>query len=255
MIVRSVDQGWTVIFHSTHGLLAQTIASALKDARSLPYWFETQVAIGLHDDLHRVYGKGKHEQVTQAGAPRDFTLVPMKDGERALEMKDRIDEAFRKHSWLGVMQSKHADCLYLGEATTAEMQQMLTSEAKRREAALSRLRIDAATVQDTYDWMHFCDRLSLILCGKDVPAMHRRLEIITNAQGTQFDIWQDETESIRLSPWPFVDGSVELSVEYRTLQQLSFADDAELGDALTACAVELHTMLLRDGTSGASDRP
>ena len=33
-------------------------------ARELPYWFETQVAIGVHDDLHLVYEKGKREHLT-----------------------------------------------------------------------------------------------------------------------------------------------------------------------------------------------
>jgi hypothetical protein len=253
MIVRSVAQGWTVVFHTTHGLLAQRIASCLKAARSLPFWFETQVAIGLHDDLHRVYEKGKQEQLTEAGAPRDFTLVSMKDDERADETQAHIDEAFRKHSWLGVMQSKHADTLYRGEDTTAEMQQLLDAEAKRREATLARLRIEPSLVQDTYDWMHFCDRFSLILCGNDVPAMHRRLEIITNHGGTRFELWQDDTDCIRVAPWPFVDETVELSVEYRTLRQLSYADDDELGKALKACPVELRTIVMSNGASVDAD--
>jgi len=249
MLVRSVDQGWEVIFQTTHGLLAQNIARALEDARALPYWFETQVAIGLHDDLHQVFEKGGREYVTEAGAPRDFTLVPINAEERVVEMQDRIDEAFRKHSWLGVMQSKHADCLYRGEDTSAAMQHMLDIESTRRETVLKRLEVDAARVQETYDWMHFCDRLSLILCGNDVPAMHRQLEIITNALGTRFDIWQDDGACLRISPWPFTAACVELAVEYRTLHQLSYADDAELGEALNACPVELRIMVLADGLS------
>jgi len=254
MIVRSVDEGWTVIFHTTHGLLAQRIGSCLNCARQLPYWFETQVAIGVHDDLHRVFEKGKREFLTQAGAPRDFTLVPMKDDKRAVEMQDRIDEAFRKHSWLGVMQSKHADCLYRGEDTTAEMQRMLDAESARREAVLKRLRIEPTVVQVTYDWMHFCDRLSLILCGNDVPAMHRHLEIITNDEGTRFEIWQDETDCIRVAPWPFVDETVELPVEYRTVKQLSYADDAALGNALNECPVKLRTVVMSNRASGGADQ-
>ncbi len=209
MIVRSVDQGWTIVFQTSHGLLAQRIASCLNDARALPYWFETQVAIGLHDDLHQRYKKGEHEQLTQAGAPRDFSLVPIQDRKRADEMRKRIDEAFRKHSWLGVMQSKHADCLYRGEDTTADMQQMLDAEAQRREAALT------------------------------------RLEIMTDHGGTRFEIWQDDTDCIRVAPWPFVDEIVELSIEYRTVKQLSYADDEELGTALKACPVGIRTLAMR----------
>ena len=240
MLVRSVNQGWTVVFHTSHGLLAQRVASHLDRARELPYWFETQVAIGVHDDIHQVYEKGKREQLTQAGAPRDFTLVPMRDVDRVVTMQDRIEEGFRKHSWLGVLQSLHAECLYRGEDTANEMEPMLDLEKKRREFILKQLKVDATRVQKTYDWMHFCDRLSLILCGGDVPAMNRRLEIFTNDEGTRFEIWQDESNRIRVSPWPFVQDIVELSVEYRTLKQLSFADDAELGEILNASKVELR---------------
>jgi len=246
MIVRSVDLGWTVVFHSSHCLLSQRIASSLDEPRELPYWFETQVAIGVHDDLHQVYEKGKQLHLTQAGAPRDFSLVPMKDEDRVGKMQDRIDESFRKHSWLGVMQSIHAECLYRGEDTANEMKRMLDVEKERREIVLTQLHIDLTIVQKTYDWMHFCDRLSLILCGDDVPAMNRRLEIITNDEGTRFEIWQGDRDRIRVSPWPFVEDKVELSVEYRTVKQLSFNDDAELGNALKACQVERRQMALSE---------
>jgi len=246
MIVRSVDQGWTVVFHTSHGLLAQRIASCLNVARELPYWYETQVAIGVHDDLHVVYEKGKREHLTHAGAPRDFTLVPMQDEDRVVKTQDRINESFGKHSWLGVLQSKHAECLYRGEDTANEMQGMLDMEKKRREIMLIQLHVDPNMVQVTYDWMHFCDRLSLILCGDDIPAMNRRLEIITNDEGRRFEIWQDERDRIRVSPWPFMNDKAELSIEYRTLKQLSFVDDAELGDALKACPVELRKIVISE---------
>jgi len=240
MIVRSVDAGWTVVFHSSHGLLAQRLASHLDVEREFPFWFETQVAIGLHDDVHRVYAAGKCERLTMAGAPRDFTLVPMTAETRVSEMQTRIDDAYRKHSWLGVMQSKHAECLYCGEDTSSDMQQMLDTESERRETILKRLGIAAATVQRTYDWMHFCDRLSLILCGNDVPAMNRSLEITTDSEGSRSEIWQDEHERTRISPWPFLTETIELSIEQRTLKQLSLVDDAELGESLRAYQVELR---------------
>jgi len=248
MIVRSVETGWIVIFQTTHGLLAQRIATQLQEARALPFWFETQVAIGLHDDLHRTFQVGQHEYLTEAGAPKDFTLVAMKDGQRTSQMRDRIDEAFRKHTWIGILQSMHADCLYRSEDTTADMQAILDKEATRRNIALDRLGIKPSVVQQTYDWMHFCDRLSLILSGDDIPAMHRRLEIITNTAGTRFDVWRDATETVRIAPWPFVDESVELSIECRTLSALSYTDDAELGTALQQCDVEVRTFHLSHGS-------
>ena len=242
MIVRQMNLGWSVIFHTSHGLLAQNIASRLGEVSELPYWFETQVAIGAHDDLHCVYQKGEREHLTDAGAPCDFTLVPLDDENRVDEMQDRIDEAYRKHTWMGIMQSKHAECLYRNEDTASEMQRMLNREGERRHASLIRLGIDPAIVQKTYDWMHFCDRLSLILCGNDVPAMNRRLEVVTNANGCRFETWQDDQDRIRVEPWPFSTDNFELSVEYRVLEKLSFVDDSALGEALQACQVESRTM-------------
>jgi len=244
MIVRQKNTGWSIIFHTSHGLLAQAIAARLNVASDLPYWFETQVQIGLHDDLHCVYENGKREHLTDAGAPCDFTLVPMKDENRVQEMQARIEEAYRKHTWLGIMQSKHAECLYSREDVTADMERMLKVEAKRRSAAMANLDIEPTTVQSTYDWMQFCDRFSLILCGDDVPAMNRRLEIITDSAGTRFDVWQDEDDRIRADPWPFDTDQVELRVEYRILKQLSFADDAELNEAFKAAAVECRTVAI-----------
>ena len=244
MIVRQVNSGWSVVFQTSHGLLAQKIASMLRDASQLPYWFETQIAIGLHDDLHRVYLKGKRKHLTDAGAPCDFTLVPMKDENRVDEMQDRIDEAYRKHTWMGIIQSKHAECLYRDEDTADEMQRMLDSESNRRHESLIRLDVDPAILQKSYDWMHFCDRLSLILCGNDVPAMNRQLEIITDTSGTRFDLWQDEQDRIRIKPWPFSKNNFELSVEYRVVNQLSFVDDSHLGESLSACRVESRTITI-----------
>jgi len=244
MIVRQQNTGWSIIFHTSHGLLAQQIAAHLNVASDLPYWFETQVVIGLHDDLHCVYEIGKREQLTDAGAPCDFTLVAMKDGNRLQEMQDRIDEAYRKHTWMGIMQSKHAECLYSGEDVSAEMKRMLKVEAKRRSAAMANLNLEPMTVQSTYDWMQFCDRLSLILCGDDVPAMNRRLEIFTNSAKTRFDIWEDEHDRLRADPWPFVTDQVELRVEYRILKQLSFVDDVELNEALKVAPVECRTVAI-----------
>ncbi len=238
MIVRSVDEGWGVVFHTSHGLLAQRIASHLESPRALPFWFETQIAIGAHDDLHRVYIAGKREHLTTAGAPRDFTLIPLREESRVEEMRDRIDEAYRKHTWIGLLQSKHADSLYRGEDVGSEMVAMLDAEAKRRLVAIKSLSVEEAALQQSYDWMRFCDRLSLILCGNDIPAMTRQLEISTDSSGKRSTIWQNEDEVVTIVPWPFVPEDFTLSIEYRSLKQLWFVDDADLGRQLREAIVD-----------------
>ncbi len=53
MIVRAVNEGWEVVFHSSHGLLAQLIATHINRLQPACIGLKTQVAIGTHDDMHR----------------------------------------------------------------------------------------------------------------------------------------------------------------------------------------------------------
>ncbi len=85
----------------------------------------------------------------------------MWDENRYAEMRDRIEEAYRKHTWIGILQSKHADVLYRSQNVSSEMVALLDVEAERRSAALKRLNVSESVLTEPYDWMQFCDRLSL----------------------------------------------------------------------------------------------
>ncbi len=246
MIVRAVNEGWEVVFHSSHGLLAQLIATHIKPSATSVYWFETQVAIGTHDDMHRECTPEKHDHLTSTGAPRDFALVPMWDENRYAEMRDRIEEAYRKHTWIGILQSKHADVLYRSQNVSSEMVALLDAEAERRSAALKRLNVSESVLTETYDWMQFCDRLSLILCGNDVPKMHRRLEIISNNEGTRFDVWQRHDDYIHVQPWPFLQEAITLEIEFRVLHNMTFRDDADLAESLRNACLRKRVFNLSD---------
>ena len=96
MIVRSVTEGWRIIYHSAHALLAQALAAELDQPRDLPHWKETRVAIAMHDDFKLPFDPGTRHYLTDAGAPLDFTLVSPDSETRVREAKRRIDEAVKK---------------------------------------------------------------------------------------------------------------------------------------------------------------
>lgn len=250
MIVRSVEEGWRVVFHAAHGLLAQDLASHVDIGDQLPYWPLTQVAIGNHDDAKQQFRPGKRTYVTDVGVPKDFTLMSMSSEERVKDARSQIWEACKKHRWIGLLVSLHNDSLYRNEPVADEMQSLLDDERKRRSEVLNDLEVTSDDLQASYDWMSWCDRCSLILSGKDVPAMQRRVEIITTSQGQRYDLQQDKSGILHIEPWPFRERDFKVSIEARTLRQLSYQDDAELADALRHSSVhdEIFSFQSADNT-------
>nr|WP_281261363.1 DUF3891 family protein [Chamaesiphon polymorphus] len=71
MIVNLTDNGWEIIYHRAHALLAAQIAGYWQTPDDTTRLVDTIAAIAHHDDLEREW-EGNH--LTKAGAPLDFTL-------------------------------------------------------------------------------------------------------------------------------------------------------------------------------------
>lgn len=246
MIVRNVDAGWDVVFHEAHGLLAALIAESLYIEDDFPYWFSTKQAISIHDDQKVAFRWDARNYVTDAGAPKDFTLVSMDDATRVREAEACIRRATMKDRWIGLLVSFHNNVLYEGEETCVEMKSFLKDQVAWRRKTLAELRSNQAQLQQAYDWLQWCDRCSLLLCGNDVPAMERRVEITTHSNGQRFEIWQASNGNLQLAPWPFRSESVTVCWEKRTLKQLSFGDDKELQRALEESDVTFVTKTFKN---------
>ncbi len=238
MIVRSVRHGWRVVFHSAHALLAQSLAAELAVEEDLPFWWQTQVAIGIHDDGKEPFLPDKHVYLSDAGAPLDFTLSTMEAKDRVTDARTQIWEAVKKHRWIGLLVSLHNHVLYEHEPASNEMRLLLDEESERRARVLAQLNVTAEQLRRSYDWMHWCDRCSLILSGNDIPAMQRHVEIVTNSQGVRYDLHADREGTLHVEPWPFRRRQIELALETRELRQLAFPDDAQLAKALRDATVE-----------------
>ncbi|MEW4563181.1 DUF3891 family protein [Bremerella sp. JC770] len=241
MIVKPCDEGWNVIFQPAHGLLAGMLAREFADDRRCPYWFETITAIATHDDGQVAFQSGDRRYTTQAGAPKDFTDVEMSADQRYQKVRECLENAYRKHRWIGLLESQHAEFLYGDkEGTSRDLKKLLKEERKRRKQTLDELALEADDLQIAYDVMRWCDRCSLILCQDAIPAMGRSVEVITFADGTRIDLCQDESETLRITPWVFDSDQFEVTVEEHRLTQLSFADDKELEEALRSATTHVR---------------
>lgn len=241
MIVTSVEDGWEIVFQPAHGLLAGRLADHLAEEHRCEYWFETKAAITSHDDHKVAFRDDGRSYVTEVGAPKDFTLVSMSAEKRFTEVRDRIENAYRKHRWIGLLESSHADFLYAEQKVSKSLEDLLETETKRRKLVLRGLKRKKCDLEKSYEIMRWCDRCSLVLCQDKVPAMGRHLEILTRSNGTRYDISRRKDDSVTVEPWPFALDEFSISVEVHTLRQLSFADDAELKRALNECEPKFRT--------------
>ncbi|GAB5441884.1 MAG: hypothetical protein Fues2KO_22330 [Fuerstiella sp.] len=232
MIVQHVETGWEVIFQPAHGLLAADIGRRLAGGLQCEYWFETLTAINRHDDSKVAFRSKQRTYVTEAGAPRNFDQVSMSDQQRFEEVHNRLENAYRKHRWIGLLESQHADFLYAGSDVSKDLKQLLKDEKQRRRRTLKELDSTSDQLQAAYEVFRWCDRLSLILSRGRLPEMGRRLEIMTFSDDTRSDIFQSDDGAVHVEPWPFEADAFDVSVEVHQLKQLAFDDDEELEMAL-----------------------
>jgi len=241
MIVKSCDEGWNVIFQPAHGLLAAMLAREFADERRCLYWFETITAIATHDDGQVAFQSGDRRYTTQAGAPKNFTDVEMSADQRYQKFRECLENAYRKHRWIGLLESQHAEFLYGDEeGISRDLKELLKEERARRKQTLDELAINVDDLQSAYDAMRWCDRCSLILCQDAIPAMGRSLEVITFSDGTRTDLCQDESGNLRVVPWVFASDQFEVTVEEHRLTQLAFADDKQLEEALRSATTHVR---------------
>lgn len=112
MIVNLQPDGWEIIYHRAHALLAAQIAGCWDAEKACPRLYETIAAISHHDDLEKEW---EGDQLTAAGAPLDFTL----ERENSLSlMRRHADEARYRGRWVAMLISMH--CCFLNQAQQEE---------------------------------------------------------------------------------------------------------------------------------------
>ena len=107
MIVNHVAQGWEILYHRGHALLAAQIASHWHCDKQPQRIAETITAIAQHDDLEREW-QGDH--LTEAGAPLDFTLGTPNLG-FVEPWRTLITDALGRGRWVVLLTTMHISFL------------------------------------------------------------------------------------------------------------------------------------------------
>jgi hypothetical protein len=237
MIVNSTPAGWQIIYQQAHALLAAQLAYAWAPTLPPDRWVGLLAAITQHDDEQADWhGRGGHYGLTAAGAPANFTQK-----EFSMEQASGVLAAARfQGRWRSLLTSLHLSCLYEGlrgqkKEIDAFLDELNASQQQWRRA----LHLTKAGADQAYALLHWCDRLSLILCRHEIPEMGRAVEIHRGPDGTIHTLAQPAAGGpVVIKPWPFQAREIEVSVEASVLTQLQYQDDAELAAALRAAPIE-----------------
>ncbi|MBU6120066.1 DUF3891 family protein [Hymenobacter siberiensis] len=246
MIVNSTPVGWQIVYQQAHALLAAQLAYAWPPTLPPARWVGLLAAIVQHDDEQAAWlGHGGHHGLTPAGAPANFTQK-----EFSMEQAAGVLAAARfQGRWRSLLTSLHLSCLYENlrgqkKAIDAFLDELKTSQQQwRRQLEISKKEADQA-----YALLHWCDRLSLILCRHEIPEMGRAVEIHRGPDGTVHTLAQPVAGGpVLVKSWPFQAAEMEVSVEASVLTQLQYKDDAELAAALRAAPIDILRWTLAAG--------
>lgn len=234
MISNLTETGWEVIYHRAHALLAAQIAGQWKKSESPLRLYETIAAISHHDDLEREW---EGNELTEAGAPLDFTLIK----ETSIpQLRELTENSRYRGRWVALLTSMHVSFLTEGKrGESPELDQFLDEQLKNQEKWRQELQIKKEDTEAAYAFFQFCDRLSLILGNHNLPAGERALEIAKGPEGTRYDILQRADGKLTVMPWPFDPEKFTVNVEACELNQLKFEDNEQLRTALKTAPIKI----------------
>ncbi|GAB4033408.1 DUF3891 family protein [Spirosoma gilvum] len=240
MLITQTESGWQLIHQPAHGLLALQLALAWTIDKRPAHWAETLIAVAEHDD-GQVPWEGRNH-LTSSGAPLHFQLV-----DYSLEQcQNLIQIGLQKSRWNALLMSMHTVFLY--EPKRGSSQQLdAFLEQQRVNQALWRKETKTTKAEATYayEFLQWCDALSLILCLQQIPPEERRLEVSKGPDGVSYYLHQRVDGSLVLDPWPYEQSTVEVHAETFQLNQLVFKSDQQLYKAIQEAPVEVKRWTFR----------
>jgi Protein of unknown function (DUF3891) len=228
VIVNPLPDGWQIIYHRAHALLAAQIAGQWRRKDAPPRFYETIAAISHHDDLEKEW---EEHSLTPAGTPKDFT---MDSGEADyVLLQKHLESALYRGRWVALLNSMHLCRLNenakgkSAKADTFLNQQLLDQKRYRKE-----LKVSKSDAEKAYAFMQWCDRISLILCQQELPADERALEVSKDHDDKRYDVVQFSNDLVTVTPWCFEEDRFTVNVEASILNQVHFKDNASLTEEL-----------------------
>lgn len=238
VIVNATPNGWEVIYHRAHALLAAELAGQWRRKDAPVRLYETIAAISHHDDLEKEW---EEDILTEAGAPKDFMLSTNADLDAGVDkLANLAKNALYRGRWVALLISMHISRLNeSSRGKSSKLDKLLDEQLQNQQRWRKELSIKKEEVDAAYAFMQWCDRLSLILCQQELPDDERFLEISKGPEGERYDIMQRSDNLVVVKPWPFQDNKFTVNVEACDLSQVKFQTSTELTQALQEAPIKV----------------
>ena len=238
MIVNKSILGLHIIFHEAHGLLAGKIANEINEKYRPIHWFETLIAVCEHDDRQLNFAEKNY--LSDIGVPLDFTEEQFSVNDIMSRMERVLKSSENKSLWIKLLISYHLEFIYSDmREKSKRISSLFAKQVLVRKDILEDFKISDAKARNYYEFLRFCDRLSLILCKDETPERGRMLEINTSIDGKTYFIKKTEKEELIISPWIFSADEFELSIEERVLRETQFTSNLQLESVLMSAKPNL----------------
>ncbi|MGA9383192.1 MAG: DUF3891 family protein [Phormidium sp.] len=237
MIANQHEKGWEIIYHRAHALLAAQIAGNWQKSDRPRRIVETVAAISHHDDLEKEW-EGNH--LTEVGTPLDFMLITGVPKEEDLEkLRKLINNSRYRGRWVAMLISMHVSFLTEGNrGESSEIDSFLDKQLDWQKQWREELGISKEEAAQTYAFFQLCDRLSLILCNRQLTVGERILEIGKDDKDQLYDVIQIKDQTVYVNPWPFEEESFTVNVEATYLNQVVFENNEALAQALQVAPIK-----------------
>ncbi len=235
MIVNSLSDGWEVIYQRSHANLAAMLVAAWRKKDRIPRWTELIIATAQHDDQEMFWADSTH--LTDIGAPMDFTQGEIDTTRMQAQLV--IDNAHRQGLWIALLISMHNSFLYeplRGE--DKQLDEFLDKNQADQKIWRKELGYTRKQAEEAYAFLSWADRLSLILCRREIPEREREVDIAPDWHGTMTRLMQRPDETLKITPWVFEADELRVSIEVRRLKQLKFDSEADFRTAMESAPIE-----------------
>lgn len=233
MIANQHEKGWEIIYHRAHALLAAQIAGNWRKSDRPRRIVETVAAISHHDDLEKEW-EGNH--LTEVGTPLDFTLEKKLDLEK---LRGLTKNSRYRGRWVAMLISMHVSYLTEGKrGESPELDSFLDEQLQNQKQWREELGISKEEAAEAYAFFQLCDRLSLILCNRELPVGERILEIGKDGNDQRYDVIQRKDQTVNVNPWPFEEEKFTVRVEASYLNQVVFENNETLAQALQVAPIK-----------------
>lgn len=227
MIVHPTQNGWQIVYHRAHALLAAQLAGHWRRKDAPPRLYETIAAISHHDDLAKEW---ESDNLTDAGTPKDFL---MDEGDDYQPLREHLERSLYRGRWVALLTSMHLLRLNASKrGTSAEADAFLDEQVENQARWRKEVEASQDDAEQAYAFLQWCDRLSLILCQHELPMDERALEISKGPDGQRYDVIQHENGLVTVTPWCFEDDRFTVNVEATSLSQVTFEHNDRLVEAL-----------------------